>query len=73
MAGKQSPQFEMHGEYPRWFQELQPGQAGILRLTLDPGVHDHGKEQPVVQGAFIYSDDVRAPRALVKVVARIEG
>jgi hypothetical protein len=73
VAGKQSPQFEMHSEYPRWSQELLPGQAGTLRLTLDPGIHDHGQEQPVVQGAFIYSDDVRAPRALVKVMARIEG
>ncbi|MBI2002375.1 MAG: hypothetical protein HYT85_03190 [candidate division NC10 bacterium] len=63
----------MHSEYPRWSQELLPGQGGTLRLTLDPGIHDHGREQPVVQGAFIYSDDVRAPRALVKVIARIEG
>ena len=63
----------MHGEYPRWFQELRPGQAGTLRLTLDPGVHDHGMEQPVIQGAYIYSDDVRTPRTLVKMIVRIEG
>jgi hypothetical protein len=62
----------MHGEYRGWFQERLPGQSGTLRLTLDPGVHDHGREQPVVQGAHIYSDDVRAPRALVKVIARID-
>lgn len=73
MAGKRSPQFEMHGEYPGWSQELRPGQTGTLRMTLDPGVHDHGKEQPVVQGAYIYGDDVRTPLALVKLVARIEG
>ena len=73
MAGKRSPQFEMHGEYPGWSQQLLPGQAAILRLTLDPAVHDHGREQPVVQGAYIYTDDIRTPRALVKVVARIEG
>lgn len=63
----------MHSEYPRWSQELLPGQAGTLRLTLDPGVHDHGMEQPVVQGAFIYSDDVRVPRTLIKIIARIES
>lgn len=63
----------MHGAYPGWSQELRPGQAGILRLSFDPAVHDHGMEQPVVQGAYIYSDDVRAPRALVKVIARVEG
>lgn len=73
MAGKRSPQFEMHGEYPGWSQDLKPGQSGTLRLTFDPGVHDHGMEKPVVQGAFIYSDDARVPRALVKVFARIEG
>jgi hypothetical protein len=63
----------MHGQYPGWSQQLLPGQTGTLRLTFDPGVHDHGQEQPVVQGAYIYSDDVRAPRALVKLMARIEG
>ncbi len=63
----------MHGEYPGWSQELLPGQVGTLRLTLDPAVHDHGHEQPVVQGAYVYSDDARVPRALVKVIARIEG
>jgi hypothetical protein len=63
----------MHGQYPGWSQQLLPGQAGIMRLTFDPAVHDHGQEQPVVQGAYIFTDDVRAPRALVKVMARIEG
>lgn len=68
-----SPQFEMHGEYPFWSQELRPGQRGTLRLTLDPGIHDHGMGQPVVQGAYIFSDDVRTPQALVKVIVRIQG
>jgi hypothetical protein len=73
VAGRTSPKFEMHGQYPGWSQELRPDQAGILRLTLDPAVHDHGREQPVVQGAYIYSNDARAPRALVRIIARIEG
>ena len=34
---------------------------------------DHGREPPVVQGAYIYSNDVRAPWALVKLIVRIEG
>ncbi|MBI4537427.1 MAG: hypothetical protein HY712_05670 [candidate division NC10 bacterium] len=62
----------MHGDYPGWFQELRPGQAGTLRLTLDPGVHDHGMDEPVVQGTYIYSNDARTPKTLVKVIARIE-
>jgi hypothetical protein len=63
----------MHGKYPRWSQELLPGQAGTLRLTLDPALHDLAREQPVVQGAYIDSDDVQQPRAVVKVIARVEG
>ena len=72
VAGKRSPRFEMHGEYAGWSQEILPGQTGTLHLTLDPTVHDHGREQPVVQGAYIYSNDAQAPRALVKIIARIE-
>ena len=74
LAGETKPAYaELRGA------ALAEGAAGFersspyLRLTLDPGIHDHGQEQPVVQGAFIYSDDVRAPQALVKVMARIEG
>lgn len=73
MAGKRSPVFEMHGQYPGWSQTLAPGASGTLRVLFDPGVHDHGKEQPVIQGVFIYTDDADKPEAVAKVIARVEG
>jgi len=50
---------------------LAPGGAGTLRVLFDPAVHDHGKEDVVVQGVSIISDDPRLPERYVKVAARV--
>jgi len=62
--------FEMHGK-TRWSQTLAPGGSGTLRVLFDPGVHDHGGEDRVVQGVAIFSDDPRLPEQVAKVAARV--
>jgi len=62
--------FEMHGK-TRWSETLPAGDSGTLRVLFDPGVHDHGGEDRVVQGVAIVSDDPRLPEQYAKVAARV--
>ncbi len=40
-------------------------------MLFDPAVHDHGREDVVVQGVSIISDDPRLPEHVAKVAARV--
>ena len=71
VAGERSPTFEMHSYYPGWSGTLEPGGSGTLRVLFDPGVHDHGPQDRVVQGVVIISDDPRVLQHLVRVAARV--
>ena len=66
-----SPVFEMHKEYPGWSEVIGRGASGTVRVVFDPGLHDHGGEDRVVQGVAIVLDDPRSPEYLVKVAARV--
>jgi len=39
VAGRKSPLFEMHKNYPGWRQTIAPGQKGTLSIYFDPNAH----------------------------------
>jgi hypothetical protein len=71
VAGRWSPLFEMHKNYPGWKETLAPGQEGKLSIYFDPNFHGREGLGRNRREVTVFSSDPERPVAILDFVATV--
>lgn len=71
VAGRKSPLFGMHTNYPDWSEVLKPGERAKLTVTFDPNYHGPRGLGRQKRQVGIYSNDSKRPLTIVTLLATV--